>query len=259
VDGSPRSAPWANTFDPLITLSYLAARTTRIRLGTSVLIMPYRNPIASAKQLATLDQLSGGRVIAGVGAGWSEVESEALGVPFRERGARTTEYLRVWQACWGPDPVSFRGRLFSFADMRARPKPVQAPHPPIWIGGGSDGALRRTAEFAQVWQPMQMPLGELDARRSALQQACQQIGRSDVPPIRMSVRVGFREVIGPSGAGERPLGQGSVDQVVEDFRRLRAAGLDQFQVNFMGCRSLSQLLESMALFMREVSPSVGSR
>src|SRR5215470_7063668 len=175
VDGSPRALPsWGNTYDPLIGLSYIAARTTRIRLGTSVLIMPYRNPVATAKQLATLDQLSGGRVIAGVGAGWSEAESEALGVPFRERGARSTEYLRVWQACWGPDPVSFRGRFFSFTDMRARPKPRQQPHPPIWIGGGSDAALRRTAEFAQIWQPMQMPLGELDSRRSALQQACRQ-------------------------------------------------------------------------------------
>jgi probable F420-dependent oxidoreductase len=256
VDGTPRSAPWANTFDPLITLSYLAARTTRIRLGTSVLIMPYRNPIATAKQLATLDQLSGGRVIAGVGVGWSEAESDALGVPFRERGARTTEYLRVWQACWGPDPITFRGRFFSFTDMRARPKPRQEPHPPIWIGGGSDGALRRTAEFAQIWQPMQMPLEELGSRQSALQQACRQIGRSDVPPTRMSVRVGFREGAGVPGSGERLLGQGSVDQVVEDFRHLRAAGLDQFQINFMGCRSLSHLLESMALFMREVSPAV---
>jgi alkanesulfonate monooxygenase SsuD/methylene tetrahydromethanopterin reductase-like flavin-dependent oxidoreductase (luciferase family) len=142
--------------------------------------------------------------------------------------------------------------------MRARPKPRQAPHPPIWIGGGSDGALRRTAEFAQIWQPMQMPLGELGSRQSVLQQACRQIGRADVPPTRMSVRVGLREVGGVAGPGERPLGQGSVDQVVEDFRRLRAAGLDQFQINFMGCRSLSHLLESMALFMREVSPAVST-
>ena len=103
VDGSPRALPsWGNTYDPLIVLSYIAARTTRIRLGTSVLIMPYRNPVATAKMMATLDQMSGGRLIAGVGAGWCEAEFAALGVPFRERGARTTEYLRIWQACWAP-------------------------------------------------------------------------------------------------------------------------------------------------------------
>jgi alkanesulfonate monooxygenase SsuD/methylene tetrahydromethanopterin reductase-like flavin-dependent oxidoreductase (luciferase family) len=96
VDGSPRSDAWANTYDPFIALSFIAAHTTRIPLGTSVLIMPYRNPIVTAKMLATLDQMSGGRVIAGIGVGWSETEYSALGVPFHERGARTNEYLHIW-------------------------------------------------------------------------------------------------------------------------------------------------------------------
>ena len=126
VDGSPRALPsWGNTYDPLIVLSYIAARTTRIRLGTSVLIMPYRNPVATAKMMATLDQMSGGRLIAGVGAGWCEAEFAALGVPFHERGARTTEYLRLWQACWAPDPVTFHGRFFAFDAMYTKPKPLQ--------------------------------------------------------------------------------------------------------------------------------------
>ena len=106
---------WGNTYDPLVVLSYVAACTKRIRLGTSVLIMPYRNPVATAKMMATLDQMSEGRVIAGVGAGWNAAEFAALGVPFHERGARTTEYLRLWQACWAPDPVTFQGQFFSFA------------------------------------------------------------------------------------------------------------------------------------------------
>ena len=145
VDGAPRSVSWRNTYDPLMVLSYVAARTTRIRLGTSVLIMPYRNPIAAAKMIATLDQMSGGRVIAGVGTGWNEAEFDALGVPFHQRGARTTEYLRLWQACWAPGETTFHGRFFSFDNMHINPKPLQQPHPPIWVGGSSRAALRRAA------------------------------------------------------------------------------------------------------------------
>jgi probable F420-dependent oxidoreductase len=145
VHRSPRSAPWTNTYDPLIALSFIAANTTRIGPGVSVLIVPYRNPIATAKMLATIDRMSGGRLIAGVGAGWNEAEFDALGVPFHERGARTTEYLRVWQACW-----AFSGNFVSFADMYVNPKPLQQPHPPIWVGGSSDAALRRAAAFAAL-------------------------------------------------------------------------------------------------------------
>ena len=107
VDDSARNDLWRNVYDPLMVLSYVAARTSRVMLGTSVLIMPYRNPIVTAKMIATLDQMSGGRAIAGVGAGWNEAEYDALGVPYRERGARTSEYLRLWQACWEPAPPPF--------------------------------------------------------------------------------------------------------------------------------------------------------
>ena len=196
VDGSPRSAMWTNTYDPLIALSFIAAHTTRIRLGTSVLIMPYRNPVATAKMMATLDRMSGGRVIAGVGVGWNEAEFQALGVPFRERGARTTEYLRVWQACWAPGEVSFEGQFFSFTNMHVNPKPQQQPHPPIWIGGSSPAALRRAAMFAQVWQPTPMSLAELIARQAELRQACEKIGRQDAPETRMSFRVNFSAIMG---------------------------------------------------------------
>jgi probable F420-dependent oxidoreductase len=262
VDGSPRALPsWGNTYDPLIALSYIAARTTRIRIGTSVLIMPYRNPVATAKMMATLDQLSGGRVIAGVGVGWCEPEFAALGVPFRERGARTTEYLRLWQACWAPDPVSFQGRFFSFADMYIKPKPLQQPQLPLWIGGSSQAALRRAAAFAQVWQPTQMSLADLRTRQAYLGEACAKIGRQDVPTTRMSFRVNFSAITGsaatPSAGAERPIGQGTPAQVAEDLRRLRhEGGLEAFQINFNGCQNLKQLLDSMTLFMQEVKPLV---
>jgi probable F420-dependent oxidoreductase len=259
VDRSPRSAVWANTYDPLISLSFIAAQTRRIRLGTSMLIMPYRNPIATAKMMATLDRMSGGRVIAGVGVGWNEAEFQALGVPFRERGARTTEYLRIWQACWAPGAVSFVGQFFAFTDMHVNPKPQQQPHPPIWIGGSSPAALRRAAAFAQVWQPTPTPLAELMQLMAKLRQACDKIGRQDIPETRMSFRVNFSAITGntmPSVA-ERPTGQGTAKQVAEDIQRYRReAGVEAFQINFNDCHSLEQLLASMDCFMQEVKPLV---
>ena len=119
VDSSSRAAPWTNVYDPFVAMSFIAAHTTRIGVGVSVLIMPYRNPVATAKSLATIDRMSGGRLIAGVGVGWSEAEFAALGVPFHERGARTNEYLRLWQACWAPGKVSFAGKFFSFSEAGA--------------------------------------------------------------------------------------------------------------------------------------------
>jgi probable F420-dependent oxidoreductase len=259
VDGSPRSAVWTNTYDPLIVLSCIAAHTTRIRLGTSVLILPYRNPIATAKMLATLDRMSGGRVIAGVGVGWNEAEFSALGVPFHERGARTTEYLRLWQACWAPGEVSFEGRFLSFANMHVNPKPLQQPHPPIWVGGSSPAALRRAAAFAAVWQPTPTPLAELMVRQADLREACDKIGRRDIPVTRLSFRVNFSAITGatiPAGA-DRPMGQGTPRQVAEDIQRYRhEAGVEAFQMNFNGCHNLDQLLASMDCLMQEVKPLV---
>jgi probable F420-dependent oxidoreductase len=177
VDGLPRSAPWTNTYDPFVSLSFIAANTTRIDLGVSVLVVPYRNPIATAKMLATLDRMSNGRLIAGVGVGWNEAEFKALGVPFHERGARTTEYLQIWQACWAPGEVSFDGRFFRFSNMHVSPKPLRQPYPPIWVGGSSDAALWRAAAFAAVWQPTPTPVAELIERRTFLSRVCERIGR----------------------------------------------------------------------------------
>ena len=258
VDDAPRSALWRNVYDPLMVLSHVAAQTSRVLLGTSVLIMPYRNPIVTAKMVATLDQLSGGRAIAGVGAGWNEAEYDALGVPYHERGARTTEYLRLWQACWEPGPTTFHGRFFSFDEMHVSPKPLQRPHPPIWIGGSSHASLRRAARFAQVWQPTPTPLPELISNRAYLRDVCAEIGRNDVPRTRMSFRVNFSHITGSTGSGsERPTGQGTPEQVASDLKRYRQeAGLEEFQMNFNGCGSLQQLLDSMDVLVQDVVPKV---
>jgi probable F420-dependent oxidoreductase len=256
VGEDARSASWTNVYDPFVSMSFIAAHTSRIGVGVSVLIMPYRNPIATAKAMATLDRMSGGRLIAGIGVGWNEAEFAALGVPFHERGARTNEYLRLWQACWAPGKVSFEGKYVSFADMHVSPKPLQQPHPPIWIGGTSDAALRRAARYAAVWQPTPMPIAQLVERRAALQLACKAIGREPIP-TRISFRVEFSGITGnaPPTGKERPPGHGTPAEVADDLLHYReVAGLEAFQINFHGNRSLDQLLQSMECFMREVKP-----
>jgi len=258
VDGSPLSAPWTNTYDPLVALSFIAAITTRIGLGVSVLIVPYRNPIATAKALVTIDRMSGGRLIAGVGAGWNEAEFNALGVPFHERGARTTEYLRIWQACWAPGKVSFAGRFVTFADMHVSPKPLQQPHPPIWVGGSSDAALRRAASFAAVWQPTPTPVTELVERQEFLRETCAGWSRAPAGNAHDFSRRTQRDhrKCSPSG-GKRAIGRGTPAEIAADLLRYReAAGVNAFQINFHGNDGLGQLLDSMDCFMREVKPLV---
>lgn len=258
VDDSARSESWRNVYDPLMVLSYVAARTTRVMLGTSVLIMPYRNPVVTAKMIATLDQMSGGRAIVGVGSGWNEAKYRALGIPFRQRGARTDEYLRIWQACWEPGATTFQGRFFSFENMYVYPKPLQQPHPPVWIGGSSQASLRRAAHFGQVWQPTPTPVETLVSNQSYLKDYCAEIEREEAPTTRMSFRVNFSQITGSSSrSGERPTGQGTPEQVASDITRYRQeAGLEQFQINFNGCGSLQQLLDSMDVLVEDVMPRV---
>ncbi len=255
VDDSPRSNPWRNVYDPLMVLSYVAARTSSIRLGTSVLIMPYRNPIVTAKMVATLDQMSGGRAIAGIGSGWNQEEYDALGVPFGQRGGRTNEYLRLWKACWKPGSTTFHGRYFSFENMHINPKPLQQPHPPIWIGGSSEASLRRAARYAEVWQPTPTPLADLISNQGYLRQVCTEMEK-EVPRTRMSFRVNLSNITGSSSdSSDRPTGQGTPEQVASDMKRYRQeAGLDEFQINFSGCGSLQQLLDSMDTLAQEVIP-----
>ena len=160
--------------EPFTTLAYLAAHTTRVRLGTAMCLLPQRNPVYTAKEVTTLDWLSGGRVDFGVGVGWQREEFEALGVPWERRGARTDEYLEVLRRLWCEDPSSFTGSFYSLPSCHQFPKPVQRPHPPLHFGGEGDAALRRTARTGQGWHTFNRPpaqLAEPVARLAALLEA----------------------------------------------------------------------------------------
>ncbi|MGA2519836.1 MAG: LLM class F420-dependent oxidoreductase [Acidimicrobiales bacterium] len=147
--------------DPLTALTFLAARTTTVRLGTAMCLLPQRQPVYTAKEVATLDWLSGGRVDLGVGVGWLREEFEALGVPWERRGARTDEYLDVLRTLWCDEPSSFSGAIYELPPCTMYPKPVQVPHPPIHVGGESDAALRRVARRGQGWHTFNRAPGDL--------------------------------------------------------------------------------------------------
>src|SRR5438093_260943 len=141
-------------YDPFIILGWLAALTRRVELGTTVIILPYRHPLQTARMAANPDRLSGGRLILGIGAGWAKQEFEALRVDFQQRGAITNDYLAAIKIAWTHDVASYAGRFVSFKDVRTAPRPVRAPHPPIWVGGASDAALRRAVVHGDGWHPI---------------------------------------------------------------------------------------------------------
>tara|TARA_B100001123_G_scaffold414296_1_gene513574 strand:+ start:695 stop:1552 length:858 start_codon:yes stop_codon:yes gene_type:complete len=137
--------------EPITAMSYMSAVTDRLRLGTGICLVPQRNPVYTAKEIAAVDYLSGGRVDFGVGVGWLEEEFDALGVPFARRGARCREYLKVIETLWTDDVSSFSGEFYELPPCRQFPKPIQRPGPPIYFGGESNAALRRVAEIGQGW------------------------------------------------------------------------------------------------------------
>ena len=172
-------------YDPFVILTYAAAFTQRVKLGTTVIVVPYRNPLVVAKMLATLDVLSQGRVIFGVGVGGAPDEFQALGVPSHQRGVRTDEYLRLMKALWTQDPTSFEGRFFSFSDVRLQPKPHQKPHPPIWVGGRSEAALRRAVAVGEAWHPTTMSWTALQQNIDQLRNWGREAGRIEGPIVTM--------------------------------------------------------------------------
>ena len=252
--------------EPLAMLGCLARATKRARLGTSVLVVPYRHPLVTAKILATVDQLSGGRLILGAGVGWLREEFEALGAPpFEERGAVTDEYLRFMRATWTTDPVSFSGRYVSVHGVHALPKPAQPAGIPVWIGGHTDAAVRRAATLGDGWHPIALrPPGllfpeEYATRARQIQAWAKDAGR-DPHAITLTVRVPMevrsKRVAPP--AGDRPFFQGTADQVVADIRAYAAAGVTHFVFDHTH-QDLRALLENLDRFAHEVRPQLGAR
>ncbi|OBH82136.1 LLM class F420-dependent oxidoreductase [Mycobacterium sp. E2989] len=180
----PAQADW---LDPMIALSFAAAASSRIRLATGVLLLPEHNPVVVAKQAASLDRLSGGRLALGVGIGWSREEFAALSVPFARRGARTAEYVAAMRALWRDDIASFHGDFVGFDSIRVNPKPVRDRRIPIVVGGNSDSAMRRVANWADGWYGFNLDgVGAARDRIATLDRLCAEAGR-DRAQLRLSV------------------------------------------------------------------------
>jgi probable F420-dependent oxidoreductase len=171
ADSTTRMPPTLRILNPLLALTYVAAHTRTVRLGTGVLLLPQHQPLILAKELATLDVLSGGRLMVGVGVGWAEEEYQALGVPFSERGARADEYLAAMRAIWSEDKPVYHGQYVSFQGVQAFPHPIQQPTPPIITGGRAPAVIRRTVEQASGWYGFAYDLDETANVLTQLRQA----------------------------------------------------------------------------------------
>jgi probable F420-dependent oxidoreductase len=244
-------------FDPLVTLAVAAGATSRVGLGTTVLIVPYRNPVVTAKMVATLDALSGGRVVLGVGAGWVAAESAMLGVPFAERGAMTDEYLSAMRELWTAAEPSFAGKYTRFDGLVFSPRPVQQPHPPIWVGGHSRAALRRTAQLGDAWHPINRAPEELRAGRAELARLCGARGRATPPALTLRNDVcvlGPGQAARPSARAGRVLA-GEPAALVDQLAELADCGVEHLVAEFLAADG-DELRRQMTVFAERVRPRV---
>jgi len=235
-------------YEPLALLSFVAARTRRVRLGTSVLVLPYHNPIRLAKTAATLDVLSGGRLILGVGVGAIENEMEAMGTPFKQRGAFTDEAIDVLRALWTQDLPRFNGRYSRFAGMPFSPKPVQKPIP-IVIGGVSPAAIRRAARTGDGWQPLGFSPDALAAGIATLREEARACGR-DAAAIPVAISM----TLGAGARGRHALGSKPAE-VLESAREFARVGVDTLAISIT-TSDPREAREALEMVGREVLPQL---
>jgi probable F420-dependent oxidoreductase len=244
-------------------MSFLAGATARVRLGTSVLVIPYRNPVVTAKMLATLDVMSRGRVILGAGVGWLREEFEALRAPsFDERGRVTDEYLRLMRECWTREPAQFDGTYYRMAPVSALPKPVQKGGIPIWTGGHTDAALRRAGELADGWHPIghrapaRLYPAEYAEKVAVIHGWARKAGR-DANAITLSFRAPL-EVLPkrakPAGGDHIPF-RGVAAEVIQDIRDYQAVGVTHFIFD-LAPQDVRGQLTMMDRFAEEIRPRV---
>ena len=228
-------------YEPLTTLAFLAGATTHIRLGVSVYVMPYRNPIVTAKIVATLDALSKGRVIFGVGVGWLREEFTALGQDARRRGRVTDEYLEVCRRLWRDEIARFEGRHYTLPPVRTGPKPTQRPWPPIWIGGNSEPAVRRAIALGDGLHLIDLSPEEAAARVAQVRAAEASAGRAH--PLSVSLRKGIL-VRREDRADDKAL-YGTPAKIRRDVAAYAEAGIDYLVSNLRQAKSIDELEEAL--------------
>ena len=209
-------------YEPLSLLGWLAGVTTKIEIGTTVIIVPYRNPLELAKATANVDQLSDGRFILGVGIGWAQEEFHVLNAAYKSRGAVTNEYLAAVKLLWTQDVASYNGKFISFDDVHTAPRPIQTPHPPIWVGGPSDAAMRRTVRYGDAWHPIRI---QMDWFKNTGIPRLKEISDEEAKSVpELCPRIRLRLTDSPVNGSDRDVGEGHIDQVHRDLAALENLG-----------------------------------
>ncbi|HZT06990.1 MAG TPA: TIGR03619 family F420-dependent LLM class oxidoreductase [Chloroflexota bacterium] len=230
VPGAPWPEPYRIVYDPIETLSYVASQTTRLKLGTSVLDALFHVPVVLARRLATLDRFSGGRVVVGLGQGWSEDEFITANVPPKRRGAGFEEFIRAMRAVWGPDPVSFAGRHYQIPESEIGPKPVQPGGPPILVGAFAPAAIERAARIADGLNPIAIGWDMLQDMVTRFRDAARAAGR-DPSTLQFVVRANNQLSDAPLGNDRGPF-SGNAQQIRDDLTRAEGMGLTHVFFDF---------------------------
>ena len=236
--------------EPLNTLAWAAGRTKRIKLGTGVLVLPYRHPLLTAKMAATLDYLSNGRVILGVGSGWMEEEFDLLGSDYQHRGTVTDEHIAIYRAAWTQDNPTFQGKHFQVSNVWMEPKPVQKPSIPIWVGSAGPAGIRRAARLGDGWAPSYLTLEELERGMRTIADLRAQAGRTGT----FEVSIGAPQVIFASEPqpSSRPPMHGTPDQMIEDLVAWRALGVTHVRLRIDVSERPEDVAATMRRLMRDV-------
>ena len=261
-DGSfsrPADEPFLET---MTLLGYLAACTETVKLGSTVIILPYRNPVVQAKMFASLDVLTNGRMICGVGVGWLEKEFDILGVPYAERGPMTDEFLEIFIALWTqPEPV-FHGRFYDLEGIQFYPKPVQQPHIPIWVGGHTRRALRRTAKYGDCWHTTRQTPDFVARNLPYLHRQFEEAGR-DPASVSISLKRSLHFTDMGLGEGESVRSGGAIigttQEIIDDVHYCRELGIDQLTYDFRveGIDQSIQVMEHLADRVLPVAERLG--
>ena len=236
-------APDTPYLEPVAVLAAAAMVTEKARLGSSVFILGHRHPIVMAKMLTTIDALSNGRLICGVGVGWWEEELTALGAPFKQRGRHADEILKIFKTLWTSDHPTFAGEFFQFGDLGFQPKPVQKPHPPIWVGGNSPGAFRRVVTYGDGWHATYLQPDQLRESLDKLRAAADAAQRP-FDTIELSMRVRNTGALSTSR-----------QEVIDLLGAYKKAGLTHVMLDIRR-DSLTEMLENLDIVAADIRPAI---
>ncbi len=253
VPGRKYGEHWKEGYwEPFTVLSYLSAITSKITLGTSIVVLPMHNPFELAKQVAEVDQLSRGRFVFGIGVGWFEEEFEVLGQSYRNRGKRTDEALELMHKLWTEEPVTFNGKYYNVTDASFRPKPVQQPGPPIWVAGGSDASLRRAARFGSAFHPVRPSYEYIGEVRGKLDKFLDEYQR---PHDSVDIAVKVPVVFDDNASDPDTPTIGTPQSIIDSLKRFQDLGASHFVLDIIP-EKLQVALDTMDRFAEEIRPKL---